>query len=286
MALTGRLISLDRVFHGVLQDFPFINDFSIPESIEWAGTFLDLVAVPYQYIEKVTDGNTELNHPCEITISKYRGQIPSDVISIIQIKESSTGMPLIESTDSFHIGNQQWEANIPDSPLTLTNGTFQVTDNNGDLVDLSFSSPLIESQQRLKDTVQERLTYKLNGCYIFTNFEEGSLIMSYKAFPTDCNGYPLIPDNIKYIEGCKYFIAEKIAQKLYLQDKLSGDKFKYIQQQRDWYLGAAVNAGLVPSIDQMESWKQSFLRLIPNINAHASNFKYQVDGEKRYNSSN
>jgi len=285
MALNGRLLSLDRVFHGVLQDFPFIQEFSVPEAVEWCGTALDLIAVPYQYTEKVTDGNTELGHPCEIAIAKYRGQIPSDVISIIQIRDSDTGMPLMESSDSFHIGNQQWEANIPDTQLTLTSGTFQVTDENGDLVDSTFTSPLLESSRKLKDGSQERLTYKLNGCYIFTNFEEGSLIMSYKAFPTDCNGYPLYPDSVKYTEALKYFVAEKIAQKLWLQGKLDSEKFKYIQQQRDWYLGAATNSGLMPSVDQMEMWKQSFLRLIPNINAHVEGFKYQPDGEKRYTNS-
>ena len=39
------------------------------------------------------------------------------------------------------------------------------------------------------------LGYRLNNNYIFTNFEEGSVEISYTAFVTDDDGYPMVPDD-------------------------------------------------------------------------------------------
>ena|SRR3990167_1662927 len=272
MALTGKLISLDRVFHKFFQDFPFSQEFSVPEAVEICGHTLDLIAAPRQYFEKITDGNAELNHPCPIVIDKYRGVLPKDIISITQIKDEATGVPLRESTDNFHINLQVSEEFIPDTPDLSDFGQES----------LEFDSPLTVAQNKLKDGSQTSLTYTINGCYIFTNFEEGSLVMSYKAFPVDCNGYPLYPDNAKYTQALVYAIAENIAQKLWLQDKLSKDKFEYIQQQRNFYIGAATTAGLSKSIDGMESWKNMYLRMIPQIHAHSTGFKYISDTEERH----
>lgn len=280
--INQKLISLDRAFHKLLQDFPFRNEFNVSECTEWGAEALDLIAAPRQYIEKITDGNADLNHPCPISITNYRGKLPNDIMWINQIKEETTQVVLRESTDTFHIGLQKQEEDIPDTNVSLTTGTFQVEDEDGNLSDMTFDSPLISAQRKLKDGLQTYLTYRINGCYIFTNFEEGSLLVSYAAFPIDCNSLPLYPDNAKYTLALSYYMAEKIAQRLYLQDKMSKEKFQYIQQQRDWYIGSATNAGLTPSIDQMESWKAMTLRLIPDINAHSGTFKYSADGESMY----
>ena len=93
----------------------------------------------------------------------------------------------------------------------------------------------------------------------------------------------MIPDNVKYVQAVKAYIAEKVGQRLFLQGKLDGQRFNYLQRERDWYLGAATTAGLMPTVDQMETWKNQFVRLIPQMNAHGTGFKYYGDMQKERN---
>ena len=272
MALTGKYVGIGRVMEGIFRDYGWTHEVDWVDAMEWTGEALDLIAVPQEYIDKVTDGNTALNHPCAIKIKNYRGVVPCDLLYPVQVRDAVTKVPLRYSSDSFHTGLEKAEENIPAATQSFT--TFGT---------ITFSSPLITTQSQLRDSCSTDLSYTINGCYIFTNYKEGSLEMAYKAFPMDEDGQPLIPDNVKYIQAVKAYIAEKIGQKLFLQGKMDGQRFNYLQRERDWYLGAATTAGLMPTIDQLETWKNQFVRLIPQMNAHQTSFKYFGDMSKERN---
>jgi len=263
--LNGKYISIDRVMEGVYRDFGWTHEVDWVDSIEWVGEIMDMIAAPKQYVDKVTDGDEDKYHPCPVAITNYRGNLPCDMIYIVQAREWDSKLEMRSSSDTFHGSIKTSEANIP----TNTNSSF---------------SSLVVGNDLLKSTnCSTDLTYTINNNHIFTNFETGTVELAYKAFPTDCNGLPLIPDNIKYIQATKYYIAEKIAQKLFIQGNMAQAVFHYIQQQRDWYVGAATNAGLMPSLDEMESWKNQMVRLIPNINQHATGFKHAGDRPQQKN---
>jgi hypothetical protein len=111
--------------------------------------------------------------------------------------------------------------------------------------------------------------------------------MIYRANPTDEDGYPLIPDNIKYVKACVTYIALKMLTKSQIQGKsINPNVAQRIEQDSLFYMGAADTAGRMPTIDDMESWKNNFIRLIPNINAHRNAFREDGRMERRFNSSN
>lgn len=262
MALTGKYVKIGRIIDGVYRDFGWTHEVNWIDAVEWVAECLDLIAAPRQYVEKVSDGNEDLNHPCPIIIKKYRGTLPCDMLYPIQVREKTTDTIMRYSSDSFHLGLEKYEADLPKKTS-------------------EFNFPLEEGARRLlKDDCAEDLTYTINDCYIFTNFEEGELVISYKAFPTDSDGLPMVPDDQAYIQAVKYYIAEKIGQKLFIQGKLDGGRFQYLQRERDWYVGKANSRAHLPTMDQMETWKNEFLRLIPNINAHGKGFKYLGDEQK------
>lgn len=269
MALNGKYTKMGTIIDGVYRDFGWSQEVNWVDCIEWVGECLDLIAAPKQYVDKVTDGNVDINHPCPIVIKNYRGALPCDMLYPVQVMESTTGTMLRGSGDSFHNGLEKLEANIP----ATTNSNIG-----------TFSSSLTNSgQSLLKDDCVGDLTYTINDCYIFTNFEEGELVMAYKAFPTDTEGFPMIPDNQAYKQAVKYYIAEKIAQKLYIQGKLDNGRFTYIQRERDWYVGKANSAAHLPTMDEMETWKNEFVRLIPNINHHSNGFKQLGNQQQKIN---
>lgn len=256
--MNGRFISIERVIEGVYRDYAFDTQLDWIDALEWIGECLDLIGAPATYIEKMSDGKSELNHPCPIVIKDYRGEIPCDVLHLKQafLKGSSTVgtnsndnlIPMRRSTDSLHIG--KYKNNSPDL-----------------------------------NRLDSNYTYKLNNNYIFTSFKEGEVVIVYDANPTDEKGFPLIPDNVKYIKACKSYVASKLAFRLAIQNKMNGDILNRIEQDYYFNVAQAMVAGRIPNIDEMESWKNNFLKLTPDINSHSSAFRGDGIMEKRFNNS-
>ncbi len=144
---------------------------------------------------------------------------------------------------------------------------------------------IIRGSTYLQDTDQlyikeSQYTYTLNDSYIFTSFEEGEVELHYEAFPTNNLGMPLVPDDIKFVMATQAYIAERIALRLWMQDHLSQQKYKYFEQERLWYVAAAQSKAQVPSIDQMEAIKNRYLRLKINPDLHDTSFIYSGEKER------
>jgi hypothetical protein len=246
MALTGKTVRVERIIEKVHRDYKFNVTVDWIDLIEWIGEALGLVGAPRIMSEKVTDGNVDLYHPDPIVIENYRGRLPYDVYEINTCVKGDTKQAMRRSTDMMHM-----------SYVCRTSKDF-----------------ICSSQY----------TYKCNDNYIFTSFESGTVIMSYQAFPVDERGLPTIPDNQRIIEYCTKFVANKIAFQMYLKDMLSEQKYSRIEQDYLFYAGSADTAARTPSPDDMENWKNMFIRLIPDISAHGVNFANIGNMEKRFNS--
>ena len=127
---------------------------------------------------------------------------------------------------------------------------------------------------------ESQYSYTLNNNYIFTSFEEGQVELHYKAFPTNALGMPMVPDNIKFIMAVQAYIAERIGFRLWMQDHLAQGKYTKLEQERLFYIGAAGTAAHTPSIDEMESIKNRFLRLRIHTDLHDASFIYSPDSER------
>jgi len=127
---------------------------------------------------------------------------------------------------------------------------------------------------------ESQYSYTLNNNYIFTSFEEGQVELHYKAFPTNSLGMPMVPDDIKFIMAVQAYLAERIGFRLYMQDHITRDKYQKLEQDRGWYIGAAGTKAQIPSIDEMESIKNRFLRLRIHTDLHNASFIYSPDSER------
>lgn len=171
-----------------------------------------------------------------INIDNNRGELPCDIIYINQVKNEDRAMSY--ATDSFHA--ERMDKNSPD---------------------------LIRKNCKT--------TYTINDNHVFTSFKEGKVTIAYRAMKVDSDGFPMIPDQISFKLAVEYHIMGKIAEKLWLLEKITGDKFQYIQQQRDWYIGQAQAKGNMLSMDEMESLKNSFVRLLDLNIGHETFFENQ-----------
>ena len=246
----GKFIKMDRVIENVYRDYGFDNLDWI-HCVEWIGECLDLIGAPRTYIEKSTDGNEKLNHPSPVTIADNRGKIPCDLYKVDSVFRCVGGnlIPMRVSTDSTHLSY-------------FCSGSKDII-NDSDL------------------------TYKLNNGIIHTNFAEGEVVFVYLANPTDDQGYPMVPDNIKFIKACQSYIASKVLMKKLIQGKtLNPNVVHSIEQDTMWYTAAADSSARIPTVDDMESWKNNFIRLIPDVNTHGNAFSGDGAMERRFNASN
>lgn len=152
--------------------------------------------------------------------------------------------------------------------------------------DYDTKMPMIcKSSSFVKDTQQtfvreSQYSYVVNNNYIYTSFETGEVELNYKAFPTNNLGMPMIPDDIKFVMATQAYIAERIGFRLWMQEKLTRDRYEKLETERLWYIGAAKTKAQIPSIDEMESIKNRFLRLKINTNFHDGSFTYSSEKER------
>jgi hypothetical protein len=205
----------------------------------------DIAEDIWDIIGIVADPDTFTTEFDEIVIADHRGTLPSDFYSIVPgtVMEKSTNIPLVTSTD---------------------------------LMDRFSSNTTI-----LADTDALEYTYKIQKGYIYTGLEDGTVMISYKAFPVE-NNLPLVPDHAKAIRMVVDYIAEKIAFRLMLSDKLSERKYEYILQKSCWSTGSWKTASKIPSTDTMERLKNMHLNLLRNPNMHDNQFKHLGTRAKVY----
>ena len=120
--------------------------------------------------------------------------------------------------------------------------------------------------------------YIIERGVIKTSFEKGNIIVAYKALPTDCDGFPLIPNQVKVKRAIHYFILFEHLAPLYDIGKITDKAFMRISQEKDFYMGAAQSATQLASMDHAEAMVNSINRLLINDNA-SRNF-YQNMGNK------
>lgn len=182
----------------------------------------------------------------------------------------------------------------PTKPLTAATGAMAVTNQ-----DTSTSLVVIETTDEGDDIVvadgvvtgvslpiygQAPHGYKINNNVIFTSFENGYINLAYKAYPTDDDGFLMVPDDEKLRAAIKYHLIYKIDFRRWRANPASPGMKALLndsEQRRDFYVGAARNKAHIPTYDKMESIKNRWIGLIPRINEHMNGFTSLNKREKR-----
>jgi hypothetical protein len=242
----GKVVSYKAIIDKVIRDFGFNYDIHEEEGIEWLAEFMAHTNVGVTLEEKI-----EYIYVCD-----GRGDLPFDlhkigtvahVEGVTSIEEAECGVgrlfPMRWKTDYFHKRYHK---------------------DNRDY------------------TTEGRETYTVGQGYIFTSFDKGFLSMSYSAIPTDDCGYPTIPAEQQWMEASAHYIAHRIARKLWIQGQITDAKFQVIERDKEWYFAQAVNHGKQwGGVDEAETVKNSVVRTIPDLQAHASFFANMQLPEQR-----
>lgn len=254
--ITGnnKLVSVYTAISKAYRDMGLVEQLDLSDAIEWAGEAIEFIGTPYAWHDKrdiirITNGKAKL--PCDLHL-----------VNTIRCYVTDTDYEDCFDDVTFH-----WHQ------MRYGNDLFHNVNKHGYCKDVP-------------DCYTCAYTYIMNDDYVFTNFETGYIELSYKAIPIDENGYPLIPDDVKYMNAVTYHIMMKLAFIKWMSGTIQENIYRKIEQDRDWYIGAAQNRGKMPSIDLMEGIKNNIIRLIPKINQHVDAFRTSGDLEQRHNLSN
>jgi len=292
----GKYVSLKEIIEGVYINTG-IQNIDFTESLFHSVRMLGKLGVPQVYQTKITDGGTGNLSPIEIT--NYKGDLPFDMVGAPQgIRDYDTKMSFTYSTDIF----------FQDPGGTTTGVIFEPTYPETDYTEFQaitvdqIGSDEFVNQRFLffKDQFESEVnrnleihalnsnigrtnvmrTYTIDGNQIITNIKQCKLEMVYNAIYTDKDGYPMIPDDEIIKEAMEKYLQERIDYKLWRVGKITNDVYKDTQQKYHWAMAQARSHGCTPTIDQMQSIANTWLRLIPDLRSHKSGFKFNSEQER------
>lgn len=122
-------------------------------------------------------------------------------------------------------------------------------------------------------------TFKVQGRLIYTSFNTGLIEVSYKAIPTDDDGYPLLPDEPTFLRALELYIKKQWFTVLFDMGKISPAVLQNSQQEYAFAAGACNNTFMIPSVSEMESIKGLMNQIIPRYNEFKYGFKHEGDNE-------
>lgn len=273
--LNGKYCTIKTILDEVYRDNDYDIEVPWQDSVEWIYDAMEKIRVPAQYIGR----------KARILVQDFRAILPCDYHREVQVAGSFGGcnpFPMRDATNTFHpsLMDCEWDDAWRDLAATATdNSTAQMDPIGEDIAGnpvyelfLQGDNFAINKNSVVNNSnIATDATYKINENYIFTNFKDGYIYMSYYAFPVDEDGYPLIPEDQKYKEAVKAYVRLKIDYKLWRKNRISESIYSESKQQWAWAVGQAQNGARIPSIAKMEGIKNGQLKLVQN-KFHYNNF--------------
>ena len=228
-----QFIKLQEILSRVLRH-PLLQSVTMEQAVQYCIDFIHIFGLPEMYIDKEVI----------VSIKKYRGELPCDLIKINQVKDVCSGKCFRSMTDTF----------FPDESYSHENNMIYAARTN-------------------------ELTFKVQNHVIFTSIENGDIKVSYKAIPVDEDGFPLIPDNPTYHKALELYIKVELFTILFDEGKIKSDVLQHTEQQYAWRAGQLTSEYNIPSEEEMQSLCNSWCTLIQRTTDFDSGWRHMGNRE-------
>jgi len=182
---------------------------------------------------------------CTIDIVNHRGRLPNDLLYVVQTMDKTKQgdwVAMRYASDTLH--SKYHEVGSPDFS---TRGDKE---------------------------------YSMNDQYIYHDDSEATVKMLYKAIKVDKDGFPMIPDNVKFERAIEAYIEWKHFRLLFQLGKLPQGVYEDSRVEYLFAVGAAQSAGQLMTIDQAESFANAYSRLLLKPLQHGKFFTNHGTKEK------
>jgi hypothetical protein len=249
-----KFVSSKEVIAKVFRDLKPSDSSWTADALEWIGEALDFIGYHGAFEKKVGT----------VTVVDHKALFPCDLYQLIQVEYN--GQALVFGTDTAGYDPNRTTAASPNTTGTVYTSAVYNTNPNDPNSQPAFGTQTAASANFGTDY------YLVNAGYIVTSFEEGDLKLHYTAYPVDDDNFPMVPDNIYVKQALEWYIIRQL-----MMGGMPHPVFNWQLADQKWghYCVAAGNDLAFPSIDKMESMKNMFVRMAPNMNAHADFFQGQ-----------
>jgi hypothetical protein len=249
-----KFISTQEVIGKVYRDLKPTDSSWTYDAVEWIGEALDFIGYHGIFDHKVE----------EVTVADFRADLPCDLYSLTQVEYN--GQALVYGTDTAGYDTSRTTAATPNTQGTVQTSAVFETQPNDNPTAPNFTLRTTSNNRAGSDY------YYVNVGKLVTSFEDGTVKLHYTAYPTDGDGFPMVPDNIYVKQALEWYIIRQMMMGGYMHPVFN---WQVADQKWGHYCVAAQNDLAFPSIDKMETMKNMFVRMVPNMNAHADFFQGQ-----------
>lgn len=230
----NRTTDIRRILDRVTRH-PMMRDIPFETAVEYTVDFIQLMGTPALYEEK-----TAL-----IPVDDWRGELPCDFEEMIQVRAARRQRK----------GHGPAPAPEEGRPMTYR-----------------YSSSSFHMSKDRPAPGAGGLTYKTQGMVIFTSTRDTDLEIAYRAFATDREGYPLLPDNASFLRGLEAYIKAQWFTVLFDTGQISSAVLQNAQQEYAWAAGDAQSEFSRLDLDKAETLFNSFKTLLPRSDEHWKQF--------------
>lgn len=255
-------VSINRVLDDIM-DHPMLRDVTLEQVVRHTVRFISIHGYPKLYQDKIED----------VEIEDFRGLLPCDLISIIQVKDLKTGICLRAMTDNFTPGM------VPHEKDKCHTGKPKSVPFKEE-----YQGDKAEDVRRIGKDIDEwyiphrrehfeEPAFKTQGRVIYTSFPEGKVGVAYKAIPVDENGYPMLVDNENYLEALEAYIKKKVFTIKFDKGEIAAGVLQNAQKDYAWAAGQLHAEFTIPSVSEAEALTRAFNTLIPQMRHFDNGFK-------------
>ena len=177
-----------------------------------------------------------------VDIEDYRGLLPEDFYEMNQMRLVSSSKRISTEYENVEV---------------YQNKTFRYATDTFHISDIKTPTDL---------------TYKIQGGIIYTSIKEGQVELSYQAIVLDDEGYPVIPDNAKFLRALEAYIKKQWFTILFDMGKLQSAIYQNAQQDYAWAVGACESEFQKITLDKAESFFNSWNTLLMRKREHSRGF--------------
>ncbi len=250
------LVSIDEVIEKVLT-YTRLNDSSyIADIYSFIVDGMDMLKTRYRYVRMATP----------INVVSHSAKLPPCIGTLLAV--SYKGKRLRMGSDVRGI-----------NPYTVNKkGTFKTTvlksqfDTDEQVIqDISYKHqpfiPLDGTDLTVPtDYCSNNDFYMLDVPYIKTSFDSGTIVVFYKSYRVDDNGWPMIPDNTRYKLALTWYVRAALIGMGHKD--IANFSYQYCMDQFDEYGRIARQEISYPNKDMEERIRRSTTNMIFNENAY------------------
>lgn len=243
-----RYTSTNRILDELMRH-PMLQDLTLEQVVSYTLQFIGLNGLPKMYQDRIED----------VEIEDFRGLLPCDLISIIQVKDAMSGKCLRSMTDNFPEGMRDHKFKDCVDPM-----------NN--MRHMPYIPPRIEHF--------EEPSFKTQGRVIFTSFPKGVVEVAYKAIPVDENGFPMLINNEVFMAALRAYIKQEVFTIKFDMGNLPAQALQNAQSEYCFRAAQLNSEMMIPSVNEMQSIAAAFNTMIPKMREFSSGFKHT--GSREY----